>query len=119
MKKNVDRISWHVFLVYWIAQAIFLLFVKGFGTLPIIMSVIVLLLCIIGLFIRGAGYNIGASIILFLYSIMLCIMVIILYLFFPPRGSGHILFLVFLLIILLNFILSALMIKQARKRIRE
>jgi len=120
MKGSVSKVSWYVFLEYWIIQAIFLLFVKGFGSLPIIMSVIVLLLCIIGFFMKGHGYKVGTSIILFLYSIVLCIMFILFFLFFPPRGSnGYILYLVFLLIILLNFTLSVLMMKQERKGIKE
>ena len=121
MKKSISRASWYVFLAYWIAQAISLWFIKGFGSLPIIMSVIILLTCIIGLFMRGSGYKIGASIILFLYSIVLCMMFILFYLFFPPHrnSNGHILYLIFLLIILLNFTLSVvLMIKQARKRVK-
>ena len=119
MKGTVSRVSWYAFLAYWIIQAIFLIFFKGFGSLPIIMSAIIILLCLIGLFMKGPGYKVGTSIIFFLYSIVLCIMFILLYLFFHPRGSGNIIYLIFLLIILLNFTLSALMIKQAKKEIEE
>jgi len=79
-----------------------------------------LLLCIIGFFIKGAGYKAGASIILFLYSIVPCVMFILIYLFFPPNNwRGYVIDLIFLLIILLNFILSVLMMKRLREEIKE
>jgi hypothetical protein len=97
------------------------LFVKDFfGLVPVVLSISVLLLCIIGLFIKNVSYRVSTSIILFLYSIVFCIMLIVLYLFFPPYGSKQVCtFFILLLITLFNFILSVLMLRKARREIKE
>ena len=102
-------------LLYWIIQGIFLLFVGGFGSFWVIVSIILLTLCGLRLLINNHGYRVTFALLLFLYSLTFCFIAL------PASVLIHntSMKIVIYATAIVNLIISTLMLRELRKEIKE
>jgi len=112
--KQENKTRTYLLLLYWIVEAVSLLFVGGFGSLPIFMSIIVLILCILRFFLKNHGYRVTFALLLFLYSLIFC------FISLPASVFIHdaIMKILIYTISISNLMISILMLRELRKEIK-
>lgn len=101
MDKN--KLFINISVVYWIIQAIIIFSMQGFGIIPKILSISILIVCIFKWIISNRKYDNLYSILMIIYSIIYLILTAILLIFF---GEKNIVYLSLILITLLNLTIS-------------
>jgi len=105
----------YISLLYWIIQGISLLSVGGFGSFPIVVSIILFILCGLRLFIKNYGYRVTFALLLFLYSLIFCFMALPASVFIYNTIVKTLIY----VITIINLIISILMLRDLRKEIKE
>ena len=91
-------------LVYWIVQAVLMFSITGFGSVPQLLGIVLLLLSILSLIMNNANYDILFALFLILYSV--CVLI-----------GGVYFQLIIILVIIYNFFLSIKTFLISRNRI--
>ena len=91
-------------LVYWIVQAVLMFSITGFGSVPQLLGIVLLLLSILSLMMNNANYDILFALFLILYSV--CVLI-----------GGVYFQLIIILVIIYNFFLSIKTFLISRNRI--
>jgi len=99
-------------LLYWMLQGILVMTVTGFGILPQIVGITILILVFLNLIFKNKSFNKTISIGLLCLSIIICFGVIIAGLFFYT--SNEIFYILLFFFSLVNIAVSFFMIKQQK-----
>lgn len=101
-------------LVYWIVQAVLLFFVTGFGSVPQLLGIVLLLLSILSLIMKNTNYNILFALFLILYSTCFLVGGVLLMIFFRQEVYFQ---LIVISVLVCNFFLSIKMFLISRNSI--
>ena len=101
-------------LVYWIVQAVLMFSITGFGSVPQLLGIVLLLLSILSLIMNNANYDILFALFLILYSVCVLIGGVLLMTFFRQEVYFQ---LIVILVIIYNFFLSIKTFLISRNRI--
>jgi len=108
-----NKMFTYISLMYWITEAISLLFVGGFGSFLVVISIIVLILCGLRLFIKKRSYKITFALLLFIYSVIFCFMALPASVFINNTSIKILIY----AISTANLLISILMLRKLRKEI--
>jgi hypothetical protein len=100
---------------YWLIQAVLILFIMGFGLIPLLWSIILSVICILRIIIKSNTYSILFSVILMLYSLVFASFVLLYSIFFYRFHSE--LYNLAIIIALINLAVSISLFVITRKTI--
>ncbi len=105
------KIFWNLKLGYWIVQAILLFGIKGYGLLPVITAITIILLCIYAFFCSNSRNRMILSLLFIAYSVLFAFIAIISSVFIHDILIKT----MFFMITIVNFIISISMFVDVKK----
>ena len=100
---NKNKLFINISVIYWIIQAIIIFSMQGFGIIPKILSVSILVVCLLKWIVPNGRCNYLYSVLMIVYSVIYLTLTGILLIFF---GEKNIVYLSLILIALLNLSIS-------------
>jgi len=110
-----SKVFTYISLLYWITEAILLLFMGGFGSFPVVASMIILILCGLRLFIKNQSYRVTFELLLFIYSVIFCFMALPASVFIHDTGMKILIY----TLAVANLVISIMMLRELKEEIKE
>lgn len=108
----INKLLLLIYLAYWTVISLILYFVQGGGSLPQIVSVCIITLCVLRILVKNKTYHVLFAISLIFYSIFIGVLVLIAFLFFSQTISTIV---IVSLLSVINIVLALYMFVVSRR----